>query len=124
MIPNLTPELLVIGAMIVPLVGALLLPLFHRTPNLRETVTLASSAKLAFIVWSLLPHVLAGGRPEVTIYKVVPGLELAFKVEPLGMLFALVAGSLWIVNSIYSIGYMRGNNEPRQTSYYVCFAVR
>ena len=31
------------------------------------------------------------------------------------MLFALVASSLWIVNSIYSIGYMRANDEPRQT---------
>ena len=27
------------------------------------------------------------------------------------------------MNSIYSIGYMRGNDEPRQTSFYVCFAV-
>jgi multicomponent Na+:H+ antiporter subunit D len=39
------------------------------------------------------------------------------------MLFALLASSLWIVNSIYSIGYMRANNEPRQTGFYVCFAV-
>ena len=66
----------------------------------------------------------AGGRAAGTdALRVVPGLELAFKVEPLGMLFALVAGSLWIVNSIYSIGYMRGNDEPRQTTFYVCFAV-
>ena len=99
MIPKLTPELLVLAGVLVPLVGALLLPIFHRTPNLRETVTLAIAAKLAFVVWSLLPHILGGARPEVTIYRVVPGLELAFKVEPLGMLFALVAGSLWVVNS-------------------------
>ena len=39
------------------------------------------------------------------------------------MLFALVASSLWIVNSIYSIGYMRANDEPRQTGFYVCFAI-
>ena len=39
------------------------------------------------------------------------------------MLFALVASSLWIVNSIYSIGYMRANEEPRQTTFYICFAV-
>ena len=39
------------------------------------------------------------------------------------MLFALVASSLWIVNSIYSIGYMRANDEPRQTTFYVCFAI-
>jgi len=123
MIPKLTPELLVIGAVIVPLVGGLLLPFFHRTPNFREIVTLATAAKLAFVVWSLLANVLAGARPEVNVFEVAPGLELAFKVEPLGMLFALVAGSLWIVNSIYSIGYMRGNGEPRQTTFYVCFAV-
>jgi len=67
--------------------------------------------------------VLAGARPEVALFQIVPGISLAFQVEPLGMLFALVAGSLWLVNSVYSIGYMRGDNEPRQTSYYVCFAV-
>jgi len=123
MIPNLTAESLLLLALVLPLGGALLIPLFHRSPNLREAVTLATAAKLAFVVWSLLPHVLAGARPEITVWRVVPGLELAFKVEPLGMLFALVAGSLWIVNSIYSIGYMRGNDEPRQTTFYVCFAV-
>ena len=123
MIPKPTAELMVLAAILVPLVGALLIPVFHRVPNLREAVTLATAGSLAFVVWSLLPVVLSGERPEVTVYQVVPGLVLAFKVEPLGMLFALVAGSLWIVNSLYSIGYMRGNDEPRQTSFYVCFAV-
>ena len=53
----------------------------------------------------------------------LPGLPLAFEVEPLGMLFGLVASGLWIVNSIYSIGYMRGNDEKNQTRFYVCFAL-
>jgi multicomponent Na+:H+ antiporter subunit D len=39
------------------------------------------------------------------------------------MLFALVASGLWIVNSIYSIGYMRGNRELHQTRFYACFAL-
>jgi multicomponent Na+:H+ antiporter subunit D len=39
------------------------------------------------------------------------------------MLFALIASGLWIVNSIYSIGYMRGNAEAHQTRFYVCFAL-
>jgi multicomponent Na+:H+ antiporter subunit D len=34
-----------------------------------------------------------------------------------------VASGLWIVNSIYSIGYMRGNNEHHQTRFYVCFTI-
>jgi multicomponent Na+:H+ antiporter subunit D len=39
------------------------------------------------------------------------------------MLFALIASGLWIVNSLYSIGYVRGNNEANQTRFYVCFAL-
>ncbi|MDX2156066.1 MAG: proton-conducting transporter membrane subunit [Hyphomicrobiaceae bacterium] len=118
-----SPEALVLLAIALPFVGAALIPLFHRWPNLRETVTLATAAKLAVAVWCLLPHVLAGKQPEARLLDVVPGLTIAFKVEPLGLLLALVASSLWIVNSIYSIGYMRANEEPRQTSFYVCFAV-
>jgi len=67
--------------------------------------------------------VLAGGRPEFELVQVFPGLALAFQVEPLGLLFALVASSLWIVTSLYSIGYMRAHGERDQTRYYVCFAV-
>jgi multicomponent Na+:H+ antiporter subunit D len=117
------PDVLVLAAILVPFMGALLIPLFHRVPNLREAVTLATAGALFLTVLGLLGLVLAGARPEALHIAVVPGLALAFKVEPLGMLFAVVASALWIVNSIYSIGYMRGNDEPRQTSYYVCFAV-
>jgi multicomponent Na+:H+ antiporter subunit D len=48
---------------------------------------------------------------------------VALKLEPLGMLFALVASGLWIVNSIYSIGYMRANQEGKQTRFFVFFAL-
>ncbi|MGE0517362.1 MAG: monovalent cation/H+ antiporter subunit D family protein [Hyphomicrobiaceae bacterium] len=117
------PETLLLAALVIPLLAAVLIPLFHRTPNLRETVTLISAGALAWTVWSLAPHVVAGARPFVHLITVAPGLDLAFRIEPLGMLFALVSGTLWIVNSIYSIGYMRGHHEPRQTSFYVCFAI-
>ena len=117
------PETLIIAALIIPLIGACLIPLFHNAPNQRETVTLATAGALCLTCWSLLPHVLAGARPEAAHIDVVPGLSIAFQVEPLGMLFALVASSLWLVTSVYAIGYMRGNDEPRQTGFYVCFAV-
>ncbi len=119
----LSPERLVLAAVLLAFVGALILPLVRKLPNLRETVTLATAGALCVSVASLLGPVLGGARPEVSLVEVVPGIALAFKVEPLGLLFALVASSLWIVNSIYSIGYMRANKEPRQTLFYVCFAV-
>ena len=54
---------------------------------------------------------------------VIPEIPIAFEVEPLGMMFALVASFLWIVTTIYSIGYMRGHGESNQTRFYACFAI-
>ena len=118
----MTPAATIIAALVVPLIGAVLIAAAHRAPNARETVTLVTAALLFLLVVSLTPAVLAGGRPGVTLLAVMPGLALKFEVEPLGMLFGLIASGLWIVNSLYSIGYMRGNNEAHQTRYYVCFA--
>jgi multicomponent Na+:H+ antiporter subunit D len=55
----------------------------------------------------------AGGR---SVRNACRASGSGFEVEPLGMLFALIASGLWIVNSVYSIGYMRTNQEPRQTA--------
>jgi len=119
----LTPEQAILAALVVPLAGAALIALAGRLPNLRETATLATAALLLAGVLSLLPVVLGGARPAVDLFTVLPGLQIGFRVEPLGMLFALIASGLWIVNSLYSIGYMRGNNEANQTRFYVCFAL-
>jgi len=110
-------------ALAVPALGAVLIALAGRWPNLRETITLITAALLFAVVVALLPQVLAGERPAALLLTMLPGLALELRVEPLGMLFALVAAGLWIVNSIYSIGYMRANEEEHQTRFYVCFAV-
>ena len=110
-------------APIVPLIGAVLIWLAGSRPNVREAVTLITAGILFLLVLSVAPTVLDGGRPSVTLYEFLPGLSFAFKVEPLGMLFALIASFLWIPNSVYSIGYMRAHNEKHQTRFYVCFAI-
>ena len=114
---------LILTALAIPLLGGAAIVLCHRHANLRETVTLITSALLFLCVASLLPEVLAGGRPQAHLLEPLPGLPVAFEVEPLGMLFALIASGLWIINSIYSIGYMRSNQEAHQTRFYLCFAL-
>jgi multicomponent Na+:H+ antiporter subunit D len=111
------------AALLVPCAGAALVAACGRRPNLREGMTLASAAVLFALVLQLLPQVLAGARPELVLFHMLPGIPLAFRVEPLGMLLALVASALWIVSSVYSIGYMRANEEENQTRFYVCFAL-
>lgn len=120
----MTPESTILAAICLPLAGALAIGLAGRiSANLRESVTMVTAGTLAWLVWSLLPTLMAGARPAVEVSEVMPGLSIAFRVEPLGMLFAALASGLWIVNSIYSIGYMRGNKEKNQTRFFVCFAL-
>jgi len=53
----------------------------------------------------------------------IKGLGITFTVEPLGLLFATVASGLWILTTIYAVGYMRGANEANQTRFFLCFAI-
>lgn len=116
-------DLAIVVALALPLCGALLISVCGRAPNLRETITLLTAAALFLCVASLLPAVLAGQRPSFSWLEPFPGIAISFQVEPLGLLFALVASLLWIVSSVYSIGYMRANAEHHQTRFYVCFAL-
>ena len=117
-------------AVAVPLAGAVLIWMSGSRPNQRETVTVAASAVTFLCVLGVLPEVLEGGRPGLSVIEIVPGLPIAFEVEPLGMMFGLIASFLWIVTSFYAIGYMRapharddGAPPPSDTRFYMCFAV-
>ena len=107
------------------LVSAAAVPLIilSRRPDTREFWTFAAAAAKLALVVSLLPLVSAGGRPALTLAEVLPGVSLAFRVDAMGLLFALVSSSLWIATSAYSIGYMRGLSEHSQTRYFCFFAL-
>lgn len=119
----LSPEHLVALSMLVPLAAVPLIALCDRRPDVREAITLLAAVLLLGCVAVLTPLVIAGARPALSVLELLPGLGIEFRVEPLGMLFGLVASSLWIVNSLYSIGYMRGNGEAHQTRFFMCFAL-
>ena len=107
------------------LVSLLLVPVLasSRSENIREGWTFAIAIAKLLIVISMIPAVLNGNQLVFTVAEVMPGLAIQFKVDALGMLFALVASLLWIVTSAYSIGYMRGLNEHSQTRYFCFFAL-
>ena len=110
-------------AVLVSLVAVIPIVASGSRPNLREGWTfLAGIIKFGLVV-SMLPLVLNGVIIEYTLVEVLPGLAIQFRVDPMGMLFALVSSSLWIATSAYSIGYMRGLNEHSQTRYFAFFAV-
>jgi multicomponent Na+:H+ antiporter subunit D len=119
----MSPEMTLLACVALPLLAPALITALHRWPNPREAVTLLTSGGLFLLVLSLHHTVLQGTRPAINIAEPLPGLKIGFEIEPLGMLFALLASFLWLVTSVYSIGYMRSHHEWRQTSFYSYFAV-
>ena len=119
----MSPATAIMVSIFLPLVGGLSLRLFDKKPNLREAFSLTVATLTFLCVCSLVPSVLAGERPAAHLVEMVPGLSLAFEIEPLGMLFALIASGLWIITTLYAIGYMRGHHETNQTRFFTCFAI-
>ena len=110
-------------AVLVSAVGAILIISSHRNPNRREFWSITAGLLKFVIVISMAPIILAGGTIEYTLFTLLPGVRLSFRVDALGLLFATTASFLWILTTIYSIGYMRSLNEHAQTRYYTCFAI-
>ncbi len=118
----MSPEVTLLAAVALPFVAVLPVLLLHRRPNLRESATLVTALCLLLLVLSMLHQVQQGGRPAARVVETLPGLSISFEAEPLGVLFALLASFLWLVTSVYSVGYMRGHGEAHQTRFYACFA--
>ena len=120
---SIASEQLILLSMLLPLIASVLIVFADKSPNLRETITLTTASIVAILVVNLALRLRAGEHLKLELLEVVPGINLSFNIEPLGMLFALVAGTLWLLTSIYSIGYMRGHHEENQTRFYAAFAI-
>lgn len=110
-------------AIAVSLLAAALVLYFHKRPNARDTVSVVAAAVKFLIVISMAPLVLGGGTLDLTLFEILPGVDFAFRVDALGMVFATLSSLLWILAALYSIGYMRSQNEPNQTRFFASFAV-
>lgn len=107
-----------------PASASILILLSGRWPNLRESWTLLASILQFLIILSISPFIVQGKIVECDFLKdVLPRVDFGFRVDGFGLLFGLTASFLWIVVSIYSIGYMRTLKEHAQTRYYFCFAL-
>jgi multicomponent Na+:H+ antiporter subunit D len=108
---------------LVSLLAVIPIAIFGKSPNRREAATILAGLTKFSLVLSMLPGVLAGKVYEFTFLELIEGVPLQFRVDGLGMTFALVASSLWILTSFYGMGYMRGLKEHAQTRFYCFFAI-
>ncbi len=114
---------MLIAALGLPLLGGVLVSMQSQSPNTRDICSLVTAVLLFLLVLGFYPSVLAGNNPTLVLAEPIAGLGLKLTVEPLGLLFATVASGLWILTTIYGVGYMRGNSESNQTRFFFCFAI-
>lgn len=119
----MSAAVLILIIILLPLLGAVGIIAARHNPDTREGVTLVTALLVAILVVIIANRFLNGEEFTLTVAEPIAGIAIAFKVEALGMLFALVAGLLWVVTSIYAIGYMRSHNEKNQTRFFAAFAV-
>jgi multicomponent Na+:H+ antiporter subunit D len=95
----------------------------HR--NLREFWSIMASTTKAAVVVSIMPIILAGNVVEYSpkLMELSPAISIVFRVDALSQFFASLSSLLWIVTTVYSIGYMRNLHEHNQTRYFFAFAV-
>ena len=117
------PHTALVVSLLLPIAFGPIIALCGSRPNLRDSITVVAGVLTFGTVCTLIPAVQSGGVAELNVWEFVPGLSLSFHVEPLGMIFALVASGLWIVTSLYGFGYMRGHHEVDQTRFFFFFAV-
>ncbi|MBE9559441.1 MAG: monovalent cation/H+ antiporter subunit D family protein [Proteobacteria bacterium] len=110
-------------SIILPMLATLAIVATGRKPNLREAVTISTCLVLLYFVINLYQGIKRGESISVTWWELLPGLQVSFNIEPLGMLFALIASFLWLITTVYAIGYMRDHGEHNQTRFYACFAI-
>ena len=110
-------------SILTPLIVFLITPLLKNFTVQRDLLGPIGGVISFFSSINITNLVLEGKEVKLTLINISDGLSISFNVYPLGAIFGLVASGLWILASIYSIGYMRGNKELNQTRFFSFYAI-
>ena len=106
-----------------PLIVFLVTPFLSKNPNLRDLLGPLGGIISSYGAIEIMNAVLEGKIPKLDVIAISDGIKIGFEITPLGAIFGLVASVLWIFAAIYSVGYMRGNQEKNQTRFYTFYAM-
>lgn len=107
MSPNLA-LLIVLGA---PVLQAALVMLLARPPGLRDVIHIGFSVLTAGCALYLVAAVAHGQTARIVLARPLPNVELAFSLEPLGVLMAAVLTSLGALHAVHAAGVVRAKQE-------------
>ena len=94
-----------------------------RWPNLRDAWSTIAAVALVAVVVLMLNDTLDGRIPRTALITISPGIEVALRADPAGMIFGLLISALWVLAGIYAVGYMRSEHEHKQTRFFAAFGL-
>jgi len=100
--------------------GLLIFTLPESWVGLRTALNLSGALVKLALVMLLIVGVQAGESYGVQ-FAVLPGLDLAFKADALGLLFIALSAVLWLFTTLYAIGYLEG--APRRSRFFGFFSL-
>lgn len=110
--------LLVLGSSLLP--GLIIFFLAETRFRLRTTLNLAGAILKLLLIGYMLWGVLEG-QSYFFRHSVLPGLDLALKADALAMLFITLSGSLWLLTTLYAVGYLEGS--PHRSRFFGFFSL-
>ncbi len=117
------PEFSPLTVVLIPFAGAVLIAFGAGSLRWVKTVSWLTSIVFLASVWGLAGPLLSGQAIEQELWEFLPGMTIGFAIEPLGLLFALLASTLWILATPYAIGYMTHGGYSHLGRFFACYAI-
>lgn len=101
--------------------AVIIFPLAEHRVRLRSWVNLGAASLKVLLIAALVPGVVVEGlRPEFAL-PFLPGIDLVLRVDPLALFFAGLSAVLWLLTTVYAIGYLRG--KPHRSRFFGFFSL-
>jgi multicomponent Na+:H+ antiporter subunit D len=88
--------------------------------GLRLTLYIGGEVVKLMLVVGLLVGVYLGEEYELR-FPLLPQADFVLRADPLAMLFLVLSAGLWLLTTLYSVGYLRG--KPRQSRFFGFFGL-
>lgn len=126
--PGLLSDMVPLVMLLLSLGAAVVIfPMREQRVRLRASVNLlAAGLKVGLIVLLIPPVVAEGARPEFSL-PFLPGtgpgesIDLVLRVDPLALFFAGLSAVLWLLTTVYAIGYLGG--KPNRSRFFGFFSL-
>jgi multicomponent Na+:H+ antiporter subunit D len=110
--------LLIVASSLLP--GLVIFFLPEERVVIRTTLNLAGALLKLVLVGVMIWGVFHGHHYEARL-PLLPGLDLVLRADPLSMLFVVLSTGLWLVTTVYAIGYLEGS--PHRSRFFGFFSL-